>query len=276
MNALVSNLPVRTTVAATFPMYEDPLDEDASSDRAVAATRRGLTRLALVAAETGARFQREGVGHDPMAWLLAPRRLFGGAIAIEAVLDRTDFMRALLLHGLSIGLDADPRTIDGLAGDCLSDDHVDTPGVTGCNCGLGCNCGEGGDEDEGGDASDPDEGADDGWYESAGDTSGGRSATAGRRLFTATLVHDDGRTTLQAFHASVCSDAFEATGRLAQRYGVHAAADAEVSEGFDPSSTFAEVLVSPALGHMLTLVAAEPDSPLAAGLDLNLEQRFAA
>ena len=40
--------------------------------------------------------------------MLAPRRLFRGAAAIEACLERDDCMRAVLLHGLSIGLDAAP------------------------------------------------------------------------------------------------------------------------------------------------------------------------
>ena len=94
--------------------YEDPLDEDEAGDTAVPATRRGLTRLALIAAETGARFQREGEGLDPMAWMLAPRRLFAGSTAIESCLVRADFMRALLLHGLALGLDAEPAQIDAL------------------------------------------------------------------------------------------------------------------------------------------------------------------
>lgn len=280
MNALMTITPAHPVVPAVAPGfgYEDPLDDDAPSDRTVTATRRGLTRLALIAAETGARFQREGVGHDPMAWLLAPRRLFGGGTAIDAVLERTDFMRALLLHGLSIGLDADPAAIDRLAGHGPGDGDGsgDDDGLDTCGCEAECDCGGSGDGDEGADGSDPDEGADGGWHEGAiGGRVGGASAAA-PRLFTATLVHHDGRVLLQAFHASVCSDASEAAERLAGRYGVGAAMAAEVTEGFDPSTTFAEALVSPALGHMLALVAAEPGSPLAEGLDLNLEQRFAA
>lgn len=121
-----------TSGATSIDTYEDPLDEDTSADRKVVATRRGLTRLALIAAETGARFQREGAEQDPMGWLLAPRRLFGGGTAIDAVLGRQDFMRALLLHGLSIGLDAEPGFIDGLvdeddAGQGQGDDDGDEP-----------------------------------------------------------------------------------------------------------------------------------------------------
>ncbi len=40
--------------AAPMRLYEDPLDADDCNDVAVTTSRRGLTRLALVAAETGA------------------------------------------------------------------------------------------------------------------------------------------------------------------------------------------------------------------------------
>jgi hypothetical protein len=109
----------RTTAASAPGQVEkanpaDPLDADSPSDEVVITTSRALCRLALVATETGARFQREAEPHDPMAWLLAPRRIFGGSTALEACLQREHFMRALLLHGLSLGLDADPDEIDDL------------------------------------------------------------------------------------------------------------------------------------------------------------------
>lgn len=40
-----------------------------------------------------------------------------------------------------------------------------------------------------------------------------------RRLFTAMVVYEDGPTMPQAFHASLCVDAIEATHRLVLRYG---------------------------------------------------------
>ena len=54
---------------------------------------------------------------DPVAWLLAPRALFGGRRPLDACQDRTGFLRAALLHGLSLGLDADPQEVDALADD---------------------------------------------------------------------------------------------------------------------------------------------------------------
>ena len=92
----------------------DPLDPDAPADRPLIVTRRRLIRLALVAAETGARFQRDGLDHDPVAWMLTPREMFEGHDAIEGALSLNGCLRAILLHGLSMGLDADPAAIDEL------------------------------------------------------------------------------------------------------------------------------------------------------------------
>ncbi len=101
-------------VLPAIDAMQDPLDPDTMDDHPVVTTRRRLTRLALVAAETGARFQREGIGYDPMAWLLAPRDLFDGMDAIDAVAELRHCTRAILLHGLGIGLDADPAFVDEL------------------------------------------------------------------------------------------------------------------------------------------------------------------
>lgn len=95
----------------------DPLDPDSGQDLPLLVTRRRLIRLTLVAAETGARFQREGLDQDPVAWMLAPRELFGGRDGIEAALRLDGCLRAILLHGLSIGLDADPAVVDDLLAD---------------------------------------------------------------------------------------------------------------------------------------------------------------
>lgn len=103
---------------AAFP---DPLDDDEIGDERVVVSRRRLIRLALVASEVGARFEREGVGHDPMAWLLSPRRVFGGGMAIDACLDLGDCTRALVLHGLGLELDATAGELD----DLLRDDEDD-------------------------------------------------------------------------------------------------------------------------------------------------------
>lgn len=117
-------------------VFPDPLDDDLANDDCVVLTRRRLVRLALVACETGARFQRDGVRHDPMAWMLAPRRLFGGRAAIDACLELDGCNRAIVLHGLALGLDADAEEIDDLLSDETTSDiegGIDGP----CLCGSG-------------------------------------------------------------------------------------------------------------------------------------------
>ncbi|MFN3728053.1 MAG: hypothetical protein ACK4SZ_17310 [Allosphingosinicella sp.] len=105
--------------------YVDPLDQDHPDDAAITMTERQLIRLLFVAAETGARFARERIDLDPAAWLFAGRRLFHGRAAVVACRERDAFVRALLLHGLSIGLDASPEAVDSLVvegGDILDVD----------------------------------------------------------------------------------------------------------------------------------------------------------
>lgn len=97
--------------------YIDPLDPDSDEDVPVVVTRRQLIRLAVVSTEVGARFQREAVDHDAMAWMLAPLKLFGGRDAIDAALEQHHCIRAIVLHGLGLGLDARPADIDDLMND---------------------------------------------------------------------------------------------------------------------------------------------------------------
>lgn len=101
---------------------EDPLGRDRDTDIQIVTTRRALCRMAFVAAETAARFEREGIDHDPVAWMMTPRMLFEGDSALEACLHRTGFKRAIILHGLSLGLDALPHQIEVFMDD---DDDVD-------------------------------------------------------------------------------------------------------------------------------------------------------
>ncbi len=83
------------------------------------------------------------------------------------------------------------------------------------------------------------------------------------------LPHD----TLHAFHASLAAEPQEVLGRLYCRMGAEMA-DARIVEGFDPSDPLVEALVSPAMAHLLAMVAADPRSAIAAGIDVNVEQRF--
>lgn len=226
--------------------FVDPLDPDMPGDETVVTTRRGICRVALVATEVAGRFQREELAHDPMSWMLAPGALFGGSSAIDACLDRDACLRGVLLHGLSLGLDADPDAVDALADDDGEDagapDAIDVRG-RGAVVAL--------------------------------PPRGGPDREPQPRLFTATVVADDGFETLHAFHASFAMDEAEIAGRLYMRMGA-ASADAAIVRGFDHTSPIVEALVSPALCDTLMMVDADPGSPLAAGLDLNVEQRFTA
>ncbi|URW75042.1 hypothetical protein M9980_10785 [Sphingomonas donggukensis] len=229
----------------------DPLDPDEPADTPVLTTDRRLRRLAMLAADTGARFVREGLPHDPVAWLLAPRMLFSGRSAIDACQDREPFLRATLLHGLSLGLDADADELDAL----LSDDPDD---------------GLGGDNDDY-----PDE-ADDETYE--GDEASMRFDAPEMRLFSCIVEGPlgPGDRCVQAFCAMVAPDETWARRRLTTRYGTSLADAATVSEGFDCESTLAGMLLSEPMRRMLATVARNPACELGAGLDVQVEQRFAA
>ncbi|MDQ0839206.1 hypothetical protein [Sphingomonas faeni] len=241
MDVLDKSLATMPPPAGLFPFtYEDPLDQDAPDDEHMATTRRELLRLALIASETGARFQREGIAHDPMAWLLAPRRLFEGASAIDACLSRDACMRALLVHGLGLGLDADPEDVDAL-GDDEGEPHPDAE-------------------------------------RDADDASSDRleSPLSHRRLFTSMFIEERDGQKVYAFAAMIAADAEQAIRRLGERFGRDYATYAVVQEGFDAGSPLATTLLSAVIVDMLTQIATDPTSPLADGLEVMVEQRFAA
>ena len=82
-----------------------------------------LVRIVLVAIETGARFHREGIALDPLAWMVTPRRMFRGLPPIEACVTVDGCSRALLVQRLGLGLDPEADAIDLL----LSDDDAAPP-----------------------------------------------------------------------------------------------------------------------------------------------------
>jgi hypothetical protein len=214
----------------------DPLDADSPLDDVVITTSRALCRLALVATETGARFQREAEPHDPMAWLLAPRRMFGGSTALEACLEREHFMRALLLHGLSLGLDADPDEIDGLL-----DDPIETGGTG---------------------------------RHSRGDRT--PASVAVPRLYTASLLRSTSGTMLQAFHASVACSMEEFRVRLDAKFGSAPARGAEIRVGFDPAAPIALALVPAPVAKVLRKVERESATPKYGNFAVTIEHRLEA
>lgn len=231
------------------PLFDDPIGTDRPSDTVVTTTRRGLCRMAMVAADTATRFQREGLDVDPVAWMLAPRNLFGGAAAIEACLGHEDFMRASLLHGLGLGLDADPADVDALVDDGFDGDGHDVFDVA-------------------------DEDID--YAEEREEANGTELRPGDIRLYTASIAHVGDGVIVHAFHASLARTAREIADRLRHRYGSGMASKATIVSGFRTGGGLVAALVSPLLAEMLRDVAADPSSPIAAGLDLNLEQRFDA
>lgn len=92
----------------------DPLEEN--SGGIITVQRVSLVRIVCVAAETGARMQRDGLSDDPVSWMMSPLELFGGLAPIEACLERLPCSKAILLHGLGLALDADSESIGKLVG----------------------------------------------------------------------------------------------------------------------------------------------------------------
>ena len=246
MNAIYNNRQAASVAEATVPIniathngaVLDPLGWDQPDDEIIVTTRRSICRIALVAAETAGRFERETIPFDPMSWMLSPRALFNGASAIDACLGRSECLRAVLVHGLSLGMDADPTVIDGLTSEDELAPQVDDAGSQGADI-----------------------------------LPFTRSTEPQLRLFTATVVSHEFGETIQAFHASLAVDEAEVAGRLFCRIGP-ASADACIISGFDPTDPLVTALVAPAMCDALELAAVDPASPLAAGLDVNIEQRF--
>lgn len=223
----------------------DPLDENTASDRIFQASDRSLVRLAVAATEVGARFEREGLEFDAAAWMMAPRELFDGRAAIEACMERAGFQRNLLLHGLQLGLDADPEAVDAL----LVDDHeepVEFHALDG--------------------VSNPDELA----------LETDHSTDPDPQLRTCWLNLEHGRVRIFAFLAVVSDRAEDIVERVIGRFGKDAAAAATFHVGFDHTSPLGVALISDALADTLALCACDPRSALAEGLDVLVEQRFKA
>ncbi len=94
----------------------DPLD--ARGGGSITVERVAIVRIACVAAEAGARMQRDGLAVDPVDWMLLPLVMFGGRPPIEACMELEECSKAILLHGLGLGLDSDPAVLAHLvAGD---------------------------------------------------------------------------------------------------------------------------------------------------------------
>ena len=107
----------------------DPLEADNVSDEVFNIGRRALIRIALVASEAGARFQREGISQAPMNWMLSPSEMFFGQPPIEACMTLDGCARAVIVHGLGFDLDASAEAIDALMN---SDEDIQAAIIANC------------------------------------------------------------------------------------------------------------------------------------------------
>lgn len=73
--------------------------------------RLEIVRIALVASEAGARFQRDGTSDDPLRWLLTASPIFQGRPPIEACRRKDACSLAILVQGLGLPLDLDPEAL---------------------------------------------------------------------------------------------------------------------------------------------------------------------
>lgn len=221
----------------------DPMEPDAPGDEILVTSSRRLLRVALAAADAGARFALEDLEQDAAAWMLTPRALFGGRPAIEACQDLEDFSRSIVLHGLRLGMGADPDAINVILAN-------DGPPCTKASTGI--------DAQDGKDV-DP-------------------SQVRLPRPLLLTCWIDGGETSVRlfAFCGLVTDRPADLVERVIGRYGAKAAAAADFCVGFDQTTSMATAMISEAMTHMLMMAADDPASPLAHGLDVVVEQRFAA
>lgn len=235
----------REGVGALFP---DPLDDDDAHDELVVTTRRAIGRVALVATETAGRFEREGVDYDPMAWMLAPRRVFGGAAAVDACLERDECMRGILIHGLGLGLDVGRDAVDALLaidGDGDDDAFDDLE--------YGYLYGE--------------------RPRGTGRATHGRVKRLTRqRLYTATLAETRDNRMIQAFHASVARNAGEVRARLAGRFGPDLAASADIRPGIHATAPLVIALVPSPVAAMIVQMGHDCASDAARTFAVDIQQ----
>jgi len=284
----ISSAETRGT-GARIGALPDPLGRDRDDDEVVVATRRAMCRVAVVAAETGSRFQREGVAHDPVAWMLAPRELFGGRAALDACLQLEDFRRAIILHGLGLGMDATPEAVDALAADDFEEPGWDgAPAARSRNSwpvvvhAIGAEVG-GAAADHAGDGVGSDVsgpvasggggggcgGGSDGGSDGGGEGMGALLTMGPRRLCSATAVIVRPDVNHVVFHASFARSASELRDFLRDRYGDGIAEAADVRVGFDAGHP----LVPPVIARFLAEAERWDDKSI--GVSVNFERRIA-
>lgn len=227
-------------LAMTDPRSKRHLRTRNSSPAGETAQSLSTLRLAHIAAETGARFVRERIDCCPIDWMLRPLQMFDGRAAISCCGSAEGYRKAMLLHGLSLGMDASPdHFLQMPDADLVLGKETLVSGIR------------------------PPKGIGSEWW--------GRGAPT---LFTCTIAASLDETEVQIFCAMIARSEAEVRSRLRQRYGRLFEDEARVKRGFDWSEPLACSLVSDAMANLLKLAAAEPTSSLAQGLDFQVEQRF--
>ncbi len=235
------------------PAWDDPIDDDSAMDERVDISRRGLLRVAVAAARTGARYEREGLDGDPVAWLLAPRRVFDGETALDACVDLAPLRRCLALHAPLAGhdLDAEPEEMDEILGELV--EHETSTGD--------------GRRRPGSSRRGPSP------FFSPEDMT---RAAVGPQLFSCSLMRYEPGARIMTFVAGVAPDEREFRRRLFERFGAMAALSPDVRVGFDQYDPVAAALVSERVADWLSIVAAEPGRSGFGGFDVVVEHRTVA
>ena len=228
----------------------DPLEADRPDDEVVIMTKRSMCRIALVAAETGGRFEREGIGYDPMSWMLAPRLLFDGNSAIEACAQLDHCRRSILVHGLGLGLDVVPSAIDALIADKDTDD-----------------------DDEKDDHKEPAPHLGKSKKERRPDRNRW-GATLELRLWTAAMSYSSEELIVNAFHASLATNIHDVVERLRKRYGTEIASGADIRIGFHQSMPIVLALIQEPMADMIRQIDNEPLLADADRFSINIEHRI--
>ena len=228
----------------------NPLEADRPDDQFFIITKRAMCRIALVAAETGGRFERDGIKYDPMSWMLAPRQLFNGGAAIEACAQLEHCRRSILVHGLGLGLDVTPSAIDALiAADDTDDGDEENnfkkpPRLSG---------------------------------KSKGQRRNGRNGSGARmelRLWTATMAHSTEELIVNAFHASLATNIHDVVERLRMRYGTEIASSADIRIGFHQAMPIVLALIQEPMAEMIRQIDNEPLLADPDRFSINVEHRI--
>jgi len=257
MQMLSNDRTGRTSVFQADPFIEE---DEAADLRQV--SLNGLARLAIVAAGVGARFERDGIAHDPMAWMLAEREMFEGRCAFDAVLERRPFERALVLNaaGAGLGLDADPALLDELLeedADC-DDEPASSQESAARNQGAPRH-----------DPPVPPRGR----LVRRPSSQLSAAGPDGGRLFSSGFARYDGGGKVLVFVAAVVDAERTFRNRLFERFGAIAALGARVREGFDLYDEGARQLLSEHVADRLAVLAADPGRTTPEGFEVILEQR---